>query len=282
MRHQKAWKEFGLITLSTVLIAVGIYFFKFTNHFTFGGVTGLAVVVARLTPISAGDFTFLANIVLLFVGFLFLGKGFTARTAYSCILLSFTISILERALPLSAPLTDEPLLELVFAIILPALGSAVLFNIQASSGGTDVIALLLKKYTSANIGTALLFSDAVVVFASFFVFDIRTGLFSCLGLAIKSFMIDTFIESINLCKYFNVVCSHPEPICDFIVNELNRSATVCDAKGAFSGRKKYIVLTVLNRAQAVRLRTYIKSLEPDAFILITNTSEIIGKGFHGI
>lgn len=282
MKHQKAWKEFGLITLSTVLIAVGIYFFKFTNHFTFGGVTGLAVVVARLTPISAGDFTFLANIVLLVVGFLFLGKGFTARTAYSCILLSVTISILERALPLSVPLTDEPLLELVFAIILPALGSAVLFNIQASSGGTDVIALLLKKYTSANIGTALLFSDAVVVFASFFVFDIRTGLFSCLGLAIKSFMIDTFIESINLCKYFNVVCSQPEPICDFIVNELNRSATVCDAKGAFSGRKKYIVLTVLNRAQAVRLRTYIKSLEPDAFILITNTSEIIGKGFHGI
>lgn len=282
MKHQKAWKEFGLITLSTVLIAVGIYFFKFTNHFTFGGVTGLAVVVARLTPISAGDFTFLANIVLLVVGFLFLGKGFTARTAYSCILLSVTISILERALPLSVPLTDEPLLELIFAIILPALGSAVLFNIQASSGGTDVIALLLKKYTSANIGTALLFSDAVVVFASFFVFDIRTGLFSCLGLAIKSFMIDTFIESINLCKYFNVVCSQPEPICDFIVNELNRSATVCDAKGAFSGRKKYIVLTVLNRAQAVRLRTYIKSLEPDAFILITNTSEIIGKGFHGI
>ncbi|HCR84786.1 MAG TPA: YitT family protein, partial [Lachnospiraceae bacterium] len=99
---------------------------------------------------------------------------------------------------------------------------------------------------------------------------------------IRSFMIDTFIESFNLSKYFNVVCDNPDPICDYIVNTLDRSATVCDAQGAFSGKDKYIIFTALNRIQAVKLRNYIKANQPEAFILISNTSEIIGKGFHSI
>ena len=95
-------------------------------------------------------------------------------------------------------------------------------------------------------------------------------------------MVDSFIESLNLSKYFNVVCDHPDSICDFIVHDLNRSASVCHAKGAYSGQDKYIVLTALNRAQAVQLRNFIKKEDPNAFILISNTSEIIGKGFHSI
>ena len=95
-------------------------------------------------------------------------------------------------------------------------------------------------------------------------------------------MIDTFIENFNLSKYFNVVCDHPEPICDFLTHELNRSATVCKAQGAFSGQDKYIILTALSRPQAMKLRNFIKETEPEAFILISNTSEIIGKGFHTI
>ena len=95
-------------------------------------------------------------------------------------------------------------------------------------------------------------------------------------------MIDNFIESFNLSKYFNVVCDHPEPICDFIVHTLNRSASVCLAKGAYSGQDKYIIFTALNRVQAVRLRNFIRQNDPKAFILISNTSEIIGKGFHSV
>jgi len=142
--------------------------------------------------------------------------------------------------------------------------------------------MILKKYSSFDIGRALMISDAVITTASFFVFDIETGLYSFLGLAIRSFMIDNFIESFNLSKYFNVVCDHPEPICDFIVHTLGRSASVCLAKGAYSGKDKYLILTALNRVQAVKLRNFIKNEEPDAFILISNTSEIIGKGFHSI
>ena len=222
------------------------------------------------------------SMILLVVGLIVLGKKFAAKTAYCSILLSFALSAMERIWPMSGPLTEQPMLELCFAIALPALGSAILFNIGASSGGTDIIAMILKKYSSFDIGRALMISDAVITAAGFFIFDIETGLYSVLGLAIRSFMIDNFIESFNLSKYFNVVCDDPEPICDFIVHTLTRSASVCHAKGAYSGKDKYIIFTALNRVQAVRLRNYIRQNDPEAFILISNTSEIIGKGFHSV
>ena len=275
-------KHFFMLTFSTLLIAFGTYFFKFTNNFTFGGITGLAVLIAKTGLISAGDFNFIASMILLIIGMFILGKKFAATTAYCSILLSVSLSVLERLFPMHSPFTDEPMLVLCFAIALPALGSAILFNIGSSSGGTDIIAMILKKYSSFDIGKALLISDALITASGFFIFDIETGLFSLLGLSIRSFMIDTFIESFNLSKYFNVVCDNPEPICDYIVHTLGRSASVCLAKGAYSGNDKYIILTALNRMQAVHLRNFIRENDKEAFILISNTSEIIGKGFHSV
>ena len=276
------YTHFILLTGSTLLMAVGTYFFKFTNNFTFGGITGLAVLVAKVTGISASDFSFIVNMLLLIIGMFILGKSFAAKTAYCSILLSVTLSVLERICPMNGPLTDERMLELAFAVALPALGSAVLFNIGASSGGTDIIAMILKKYSSFDIGRALLLTDILVTFFGFFIFDIETGLYSVMGLAIRSFMIDGFIENLNQSKYFNVVCSDPEPICTYIVHTLNRGATVCHAQGAFSGQDKYVIFTAMKPTQAVKLRNFVKSSAPDAFILISNTSEIIGKGFHSI
>ena len=240
-------KHFLLLTVSTLIMAIGTYFFKFTNNFTFGGITGLAVLIAKTGLMTAGDFNFIASMTLLVIGMIVLGKKFAAKTAYCSILLSVTLSFLERVCPMKAPLTDQPMLELCFAIALPALGSAILFNIGSSSGGTDIIAMILKKYSSFNIGPALMLSDLLITIAGFFIFDIKTGLYSLLGLTIRSFMVDTFIENFNLSKYFNVVCDDPEPICDFIVHELNRSASVFHATGAYSGQDKAIVLTALNR-----------------------------------
>ena len=275
-------KNFSLLTISTLIMSVGIYFFKFANNFTFGGITGIAVLVAKFLPLSASDFSFVANILLLVIGWIILGKSFAAKTAYSTILLSVSLSFLERVYPMSHPLTNEPLLELIFAILLPALGSAILFNIGASSGGTDVIAMILKKYTSVDIGKGLMVSDLIFTLAGFLVFNVKTGLYSLLGLIMRSALIDNFIESFNRSKYFHVVTSNATCICDFIQNDLGRGATIVNATGAFTGDDKYIILTVLSPSQAVKLRNFIKEHDPKAFLLISNTSEIIGKGFHSV
>ena len=271
--------EYGLITMSVLIIVIGIYFFKFPNNFAFGGVTGFATVISRVTNWNASDFTFIVSTTLLVIGFFFLGTAVGVKIVYASLLTSFGLSMLQRVYPIYEPITQEPMLELVFAIFLPAFGSAVLFNIGASSGGTDIIAMILKKYTSMNIGTALLFVDLAAVVLAFIIIGPTTGLYSLLGLMAKSLVIDSVIENINMCKCFSIICDEPDPICEFIIHELNRSATVYEAQGAFSHNKKTVILATMKRAQAVRLRNYIKRVEPDAFILISNSSEIIGKGF---
>ncbi|MCI9492065.1 MAG: YitT family protein [Lachnospiraceae bacterium] len=274
--------EYTMITLAAILLVGGVYFFKFPNNFSFGGVTGMAVVLSAVTPLSAGTINFVINMALLVVGFVCFGKEFGVKTVYVSLLISLGLSGLEKYFPMPRPLTSEPVLELAFAIVLPALSSAILFNIGASGGGTDIVAMVLKKHSTINIGTALFLVDLLITVAACFIFDAQTGLFSFCGLMAKSLVIDSAIENINLCKYFTIVCDDPEPILDFIHEELTRSATIFQAEGTYTHNEKYVILTVMKRGQAVQLRNYIKLNEPSAFMMITNSSEIIGKGFRGL
>ena len=269
-------KEYCILTIATLVLVVGVYFFKFPNNFCFGGVTGIAVILGEVFSLSAGTYTLIINVAFLVLGFLFLGKSFGIKTVYVSLLTSFGLQLLERFVPMQAPITKEPVLELAFAIILPAASAAILFNINASGGGTDILAM-----TTIDIGMALFLVDLLITILASLVFDAQTGLFSFAGLLAKSLVIDNVIESINLCKYFTVVCNDPEPICEFIRKELNRSATIFHAQGAYSHHEKTIILTVMKRSQAVQLRNFVKKMEPDSFIMITNSSEIIGKGFRG-
>lgn len=274
--------EYVLMTAASLILIIGVYFFKFPNNFSFGGVTGLAVVLSAVTPLSAGTLNFVINMLLLVVGFVFLGKSFGIKTVYVSVLTSVGLSAMEKIYPMSKPFTNEPVLELIFAIVLPALSSAILFNIGASGGGTDIVAMVLKKHTPINIGTSLFLVDVLITVAACFIFDAQTGLCSLCGLLAKSLVIDSAIENINLCKYFTIICDKPEPICDFIHKELMRSATIFKAEGTYAHQQKYVILTVMKRSQAVQLRNFIKMNQPMAFMMITNSSEIIGKGFRGL
>ena len=274
-------QEYAVLTIATLIMVVGSYVFKFPNNFSFGGVTGIAVILAKVTSITPGTWTFLINMALLVLGFVMLGKSFGIKTVYVSVLMSVSLSAMEKLFPMSHPLTSQPVLELIFAIFLPAFASAILFNVGASGGGTDILAMVLKKYTTFNIGTALFIVDLLITVAACFLFDPQTGLFSFTGLMAKSLVIDGVIENINLCKYFTIICDDPVPICDFITKNLNRSATIFRAEGTYTHSEKTIILTVMKRSQAVMLRNYIHLNVPGAFMMITNSSEIIGKGFRG-
>ena len=171
-----ALKDYAVITLAITLMAAGIYVFRFPNNFTFGGVTGIAVIISKLLPVTAGTATLIMNVILLIVGFIFLGRDFGAKTAYASLLCSLLLSGMELLFPMDAPLTDEPLLELIFAVTIPSVSSAILFNIGASSGGTDIVAMIFKKHSTLDIGRAMIYVDCLVVIATFFVFDVKTGL----------------------------------------------------------------------------------------------------------
>ena len=279
----KKAKTFLMMTAGCVLLAMGVYFFKIPNGFATGGVTGIGTILAKIIPgITAGAWIWILNIGLLILGFLFLGTKNGFKTVYCSMLYSAITYVLEIVVPITAPLSNQPLLELIYAMLLTSIGSAMIFNANASSGGTDIVALILKKFTSLDVGKSLLVVDFVVAASSFFVFNVQAGLFSLLGLFSKAFIVDAVIESLNTCKYFVVITEKREEVSEFIIKTLHHGATAHVAVGEYTQNEKTMIHTVCKRIEAVRLRSRIKEIDPHAFIIITTSSEIIGRGFRSV
>jgi len=276
------WKEFGWLNLGTVILAIGVYFFKFPNHFTTGGVSGISILVAHYIPnVTTATLNLILNVLLLLIGVIFMGRGFGVKTAYSALLSSLLTLFFEKAVPMDAPMTSQPVLELMFAVGLPAVGSAILFNVDASSGGTDIIAMLVKKYSHMNIGLALGIADLIVAVGACLAFGMETGLFSLFGLFLKSYMVDLVMDNLRTYKVFQIITDNPEPICKYIMEKLHHSATVMEGQGSFTHEQRKVIMTVINRSQAIRLQTFVRATDPHSFITITSSSEIVGKGFRG-
>ncbi len=285
---RKTFIDYVLMTLGAAVTAAGIYFFTFPNNFTLGGVSGLSVVLGDLLHdvapwLTPATFVLIINILLIVLGFLILGRDFGIRTVYCSLVMSGLTYLFEWVCPLSEPLTSEPLLELLFTIFLPAVGSALLFYLGASSGGTDIVAMILKKFFHINISRALFISDMVIVICGAMVFDTTTFLCSLVGFLAKVFLVNNVLESINTSKYCTVVTTPAcrEALCHFITDELHKGATVSEAfVGAYGKEKKVIILVALTRGQAVRLRRFTETLPEKTFTIITSTNEILGLGFR--
>ena len=274
---------FLLLNLGLFLTAVGIALFKSPNQFAFGGTSGVSIILSTLFPRwNVGVFMWIVNLVLVVLGFCLLGWRSMGWTIYSSFALSFYVSACEAIWPLSAPLTDDTFLEFCFAVLLPALGSAIVFNVGASTGGTDILAMILQKYTSLEIGRALMVSDLGIVAVAAFLYGPRTGMYCILGMVLKCTVVDSAIESLNLRKVCTVISRQSQEVEKFIIEELHRSATEQPAYGAYTHRRERVLVTVLTRSEAARLRIFLRKKDPTAFITIVNSSEIIGKGFRSI
>ena len=272
---------FILLNLGLIVTALGIVIFKEPNHFALGGTSGISIIISTLNPgLPVGTIMWIVNAVLVVLGFIFLDRESMGWTVFSSFALSAYVSLFEYLIPLSAPLTDDTLLELIFAVMLPGIGSALVFNIGASTGGTDILAMILKKHTSLRIGSALFVADMGIVAWAAILYGPRTGLYCVLGLIAKALVVDQFIENVNTSKVITIIAEDPQPIMDYIVMDLHRTATVRYERGGFSGRSFETIVAVLNRHEAVQLRNYVREIEPDSFITIVSSSEILGRGFR--
>jgi len=276
-------KDFFLMNFGLLLVALGVHFFKTPNNFAIGGTTGVSIIAATLIPgLKVGSAMIIINAALILIGLIFLGRNFTAGTFYSSIAVSLLIWLLEIIAPVTAPLTNDTILELCYAVILPAVGSGIVFNIGASTGGTDIVAMILSKRTSLEIGKALFLSDFLITIAAIFIYGTQTGLYCMLGLLAKAFLLDNVTESMNVRKQVTIVSKESKAIESFIINKLHRGATIYKAYGAYTEDEKEIITTVLGRRQAVQLRNFIRQADQGAFITIVNSSETIGKGFRAV
>lgn len=273
-------KEYILITLGSLLVAVGIYYFLVPSNLAAGGVSGLAMVIGRFAPqLPIGMLMLAMNIILFIIAFIFLGSGFGAKTIYSSLSLSGMIWLLERTFPISQPLTGDMLIELIFGIVISAIGMGIIFNQNASTGGTDIIAKIINKYLHINIGKSLLLSDFLITLLAALAFDIRTGMYALMGVVLNGFAIDTVIEGFNISKQVMIISSKPELIKAYILNELGRGATIYTAKGAFTDKEKEIITTTISRKEVIKLKNFVKETDDKAFMTIIDAHETLGEGF---
>lgn len=275
-------KFFLLLNAGLLLTAVSIVVFKTPNHFAFGGTSGVSVVLSSLVPdMPVSAFMWILNIALVVLGFIFLPKKTVGWSVYASIALSAFVSLVEMVYPSNVSPTGDMWLDLCFAVILPALGSAIVFDIGASTGGTDILAMILRRHSSLQIGKALLMVDIGIVLIAAVLFGPRTGLYCVLGLFAKTLVVDGAIESLHLRKVCTVISQHPREVEEFIVRDLKRSATISYGYGAYSGKRVTVLMSVLSSREAMRLRLFVRKIDSGAFITIVNSSEIIGKGFRG-
>jgi uncharacterized membrane-anchored protein YitT (DUF2179 family) len=268
------------LNIGTLLLAIGVYFFKAPNNFATGGVSGLAIILQNFLPINQSYIMLIINSLLLIIGFIVLGKKCTIKTLYCSLVYSLENLLFSYVYPMDKPLTDQPLLELVYAILLTGVASAIIFNCHASSGGTDIVALILKKYTKLDVGKALLVSDFLIASSTFFIFGIQAGLYSLLGLFAKAFLVDGVIESIGKSKYLTIITQKPQEIGDYIINTMHRDYTIYSGQGGYTGGEKSILITVCRQGEALKLKAKVKEIDASSFVILTDATEILGKGFR--
>lgn len=283
-------KEYAMISLGTILMALGLYIFAVPNSFIMGGVTGLSMIVSPFLPpwLTTATLVLILNILLLLVGFAFLGRDFGFKTVYTSILFSVFAILIEKlgTAGLAAgesryPLTENLVLELVLSVLLPAIGAAIVFYYNGSGGGTDIIAMILKKYSRIESGKALLLVDFVIMLVSF-TNGMEIGFLSALGLLMKSLIVDRVNLSMNRSKYCIIITTHPEEVGEYVNKIIHRGATMWQGVGVYTHETKYILLVVMNPRQAMIVRDEVKRIDEHAFLVLTDTSDIVGNGFRAL
>ena len=277
----KIIRSYLMITLGTVLMAVGVYFFEFANDFSTGGTAGLAQMISEMTGfLTPAQLASIFNVVLLAVGMIVLGKAFTFKTIYCSLLLTLLLNLFEQLVPVTEPFTGQKVVELFIDMILVSVGAALIFNEDGSSGGTDVVAMILKKYTRINVGKALLLVDSIVILLAFSAFGTETGILSLFAIVIRAFVVDGAIENFNSSKFLMIITDKEEKILHYIMHDLERGASVVNnCTGAYTNNEKRMIISVMDKREAVKVKKMIKQIDPVAFVIVGTTNDIQGDGF---
>ncbi len=276
-------KDYFGIFIGALFIATGLYFFWAPSDLAAGGVSGLAIVLKAIIPVvPIGILILILDIIMFTIGFLTLGKSFGIRSLVCSLAVSLIMTGFEAILPAVSPISNDLLILLIFGGILIGIGQALVFNLEASSGGTDIIAKIITKYTSLNIGSALMIADMFVVILATTIFGLEKGLYAALGVLMTTNLIDYLISGFNVQRYVMIIPSSDNKansINEFILSKLERGATIYKAEGAYSKQDKRVITTVIGRREFIELRKFVLKEDKLAFMTVQNLHETVGEGF---
>jgi len=268
------------VNVGCFLFAFGVVVFRNPNNFASGGTSGLSLLTSHFFPnLYVGAIMMALNFTVLALGYIFLGKKMGTRSVYGTFALSAMIWMLEILIPLDAPVTNQPFLELIYSVFIPGFGSALVFHFGATTGGTDIIAQIISKYSKWKITTSLMVTDFLIALGAGLLFGTEAMLYSVLGVFLRTFLMDSVMENLKTHKIVVVISENSAQIQQFITKKIGRGATIHHAKGVYTNNQKDVITTVLSRRQALTLQQFVKENDPSAFITISNSTEIVGQGF---
>lgn len=271
----------GMI-LGCILISFGINMFFSPNTIAPGGLSGLSVVLSKISGLTVSTVMLIIGVPLIIFSIKILGKLNALKTLAGMLLLSFSVKLTS---PLSQiTVTEDVLLAAITGALVLGLGQGLILRLDGSTGGTDLIALMVNKVApSISISKCLIFIDGAVVLSSGLVNkNIETGLYSAISLYIIVKMIDFMIAGFDYSKEFMIITNKKEKLRDVILNDVKRGMTIIDGRGAYSDTNKSILIVVVKKNQEVHLKKLIKKIDKDAFIIVSDVHEVFGEGFAPI
>lgn len=277
----KKFKEYGIITIGVLLVIIAFEFFFFPNKIASGGVSGLALALNNILGIDTGIMMIVFNAILFVLAFIFIGGDFGIKSMYAAFGLSFALSIIEKVYK-PAAVTDNLMLASIFGSVILALGTAIMLTQDATTGGTSITAKILGKYCNIDFGKGLLISDSIVMIIAMYSFGTELALFGLLSIYLTGILIDKFIDGFNLSKQVMIFTEQEKLVADYIIKDIDRGCTVFYGKGGYTGKHNCMILTILTRSQFIKLKKFIRNNNPDAFITVNETSEVLGKGFKSL
>ena len=267
------WELFTL-TAAVAIIAAAVYFFLVPSHASVSSISCLGIILTNFIPLPLSVITMVLNVVLLIIGFITCGREFGTKTVYTSILLPVFIGIFERIFPNIGSLTKTQELDVLCYVLVVSVGLSILFNMNASSGGLDIVAKIMNKYLHIELGKAMSLAGMCVALSAALVYDKKTVVLSVLGTYFNGIVVDHFIFGQNLKRRVCIITKYEEELRNFILHELHSGATIYDAIGAYNLDKRHEIITIVDKNEYQKLMNYINNLDPKAFVTVYTVADM--------
>ena len=267
-------REVAVMTIAVGIIAAAVYFFLIPSQTSISSISALAIIMAHYVPLHVSTITMILNVVLLVIGFLTCGTDFGAKTVYTSILLPVYLAVFEHVFPDFQSLTNSTELDVLCYILVVSVGLSILFNMNASSGGLDIVAKIMNKYLHIELGKAMSISGMCVALSSALIYDKKAVVLSVLGTYFNGIVLDHFIFGQNVKRRVCIITKYEEEVRQFILHELHSGATFYEAIGAYNMKKYREIITLVDKSEYQKLMNYIVQKDPDAFVTVYTVSDM--------
>ncbi|MBE6979603.1 MAG: YitT family protein [Ruminococcaceae bacterium] len=274
MKIKFSFKEFLILTVSSAIVAVAVYFFMLPSKVTVGSASALALVISNFIPLPVSVITFLMNAFLLIIAYLLIGPEFGIKTIYTSLVMPCFMGLYEILFPNFQSITQDPLLDVICYILVVGIGIAMLFSCNASSGGLDIVAKLMNKFLGMDVGKAMSLSGMLVALSSALCYDTKTVVLSVLGTYFGGIIVDYFIFGLNIKRRVCIISPKFDEILSYILHDLHSGATIYEGTGAYNNQVRREIITIVDKQEYRRLMDYVKSIDPSAFITVYSVQEI--------